>query len=319
VQRGRRLAGKVVDHKGQPVAGATVKLGEMLLAVEGQEDSMSGFEDMSGIRSTISGPDGEFVIVGLPPKATTASAEHPSHGRSLPVPVEEGAKDPPPLTLALRGFGSISGKVVQKGAPQSGVTVTETSKGGGARLAFARTDEAGRFTMAKVAEGPHVLQAMQQSSPTSMKSTSVTVNVTAGQETTVTIDIPVGEITLVVQPKALPGNKVDAAQVFLFSGQVSPATGKQVFELFSQGGAQGMKIWFGEGKPLPDFAEILPGDYSICTIPITGNLMDPTFAQRLQKEGNQLKVYCKQAKVPAEPVKQTIVHEVPSMTPLPAS
>src|SRR5262249_34209027 len=163
------------------------KLGETLFAVEGQDDSMSGFEDMSGIRSAVSDQDGAFAIIGVPPKATSVAAEHPDRGRSLPVPVEEGVKDPPPLTLALRGFGSISGKVVMKGAPQSGVTVTESSKGAGARLAFARTDEAGRFTLTKVAEGPHVLQAMQQSSMTSMRTTSVTVNVTAGQEATVTI------------------------------------------------------------------------------------------------------------------------------------
>lgn len=319
VFRGRRLTGAVVDADGRPVAGATIKLGEMLFAMEGQEDAMSGFEDMSGVRSAVSGEDGAFVIIGVPPKATTVAAEHPQRGRSLPVPVPEGAQDPPPLQLALRGFGSISGKVVQKGEPQHGVTVMETSKSGGARLAMAQTDEAGRFTMAKVAEGEHVLQAMRQAGFSAMRSTSVTVNVTAGKETAVTIDIPVGQITLVVQPKALPGNTVDAAQVFLFSGTVAPTTGKQVFEQFAQGGAQGMKIWFGEGKPLPEFTELLAGDYSICTIPISGNLMDPTFAQRLQKAGNQLKVYCQAAKLPATPLKQTIVHEVPSMAPLPAN
>jgi hypothetical protein len=274
---------------------------------------------MSGIRSTVTDRDGSFVIIGLPPKATTAAAEHPDHGRSLPVPVAEGTQDPPPLTLALRGFGTISGKVVRKGAPQGGVGIMETSKGGGARVSMAQTDEVGRFTLTKVSEGEHVLQAMQQAGFGSMRSTSVTVQVTAGKDTAVTIDIPVGELALTVQPKALPGNTVDAAQVFLFTGTVSPTTGKQVFEQFSQGGAQGMKIWFGEGKPLPEFTELLPGDYSICTIPITGNIMDPTFAGRLQKEGGLLKVYCKPAKLVAQPLKQTIVHEVPSMTPLPAN
>lgn len=318
VFRGRRLVGKVVDNKGQPVAGAKVKLGDMLFAMEGQDDAMSGFDDMAGIRSTVSDADGSFAIIGLPPRGTTAAAEHPSHGRSLPIQIAEGTQDPPPLTLTLRGFGSISGKVVMKGAPQSGVTVTETSKGAGARLAFAQTDEAGKFTMAKVAEGAHVLLAMRQAGIGSMKTTSVTVNVVAGQETAVTIDIPVGQLTLVVQPKALPGNTVDAAQVFLFGGQVSPATGKQVFEQFAQGSAQGMKIWFGAGKPLPEFTELLPGDYSICTIPITGgDIMDPKFGQRLQKAADHLKVYCKQLKLAATPTSQTIVHEVPSMAPLP--
>ena len=68
-----------------------------------------------------------------------------------------------------------------------------------------------------------------------------------------------------------------------------------------------MKFWFGEGKPLPEFDELVPGDYSVCTIPITGDLSDTTFQQRMQEHLNALKVYCKAAKVLASPAKQ-IVH-----------
>ena len=246
-------------------------------------------------------------------------AQHPSYGSSLPVNVEEGTADPAPVVLALRGFGSISGKVVRQGVPQAGVTITEASKGGGAALAFAQTDEAGKFTLAKVAEGPHVLQAMQGRGFGSMKSTSVTVTVVAGQEAAVTIDIPVGQISLTVQPKALPGQAIDAAQVFMFAGLVAPTNGKQLRDSFLQGGAIGMKIWFGEGKPLPEFTELVPGEYSVCTVPLSGNIMDPTYGKRLQEQAGLLKVYCRQMKLPASPLKQTMVHEVPAMTPLPAN
>lgn len=318
VHRGRRLAGKVVDAKGAPVAGAKVKVGELLFSLE-DEDATSGLEDLSGIRSAITGPDGAFAIAGLPAKATTAAAEHAAHGRSTPAPIAGGAQDPPPVVLALRGFGSISGQVVQQGAPQANVTITQSSQGGGAQLAFARTDERGTFSLAKVPEGAHVLQAMMQAGPGSHRSTSVTVNVIAGEEAKVTIDIPVGQVTLTVQPKALPGHAIDSAQVFLLTGQVAPANGKQLSELFMQGGAVGSKIWFGEGKPAPAFAELVPGEYSICTVPINGDLNDPTFAQRLMRDGALLKVYCKHLRLPASPLAQAIVHEVPAMTPLPAN
>ena len=43
-----------------------------------------------------------------------------------------------------------------------------------------------------------------------------------------------------------------------------------------------MKFWFGEGKPPAEFDELVAGDYSVCTIPITGDLSDSTFQQRLQ-------------------------------------
>jgi len=315
VTRGRRFTGKVVDGSGKPVAGAKVKLAEMLINVEGNEDQMESFEQTSGVRSAMSDSDGEFTIIGVPTKATNAMAEH-AKGQSLAVAVPAGTEDPPPVTLALRGFGSISGKVIQKGAPQSGVTISESSKGGGAQASFGQTDEAGNFTLTKVPEGPHILQAMQ-TKIMSMKATTVSVNVTAGKETKVTIDIPVGQITLGVTIKPLPNHKVDSAQVFLFTGMVAPANAKQLTDNFFQGGAQGMKFWLGEGKPIPEFEELVPGDYSVCTIPITGNIADADFQQRLQTNMQALKVYCRQVKILAAPTKQAFVHEVPAMDPLP--
>ena len=80
-----------------------------------------------------------------------------------------------------------------------------------------------------------------------------------------------------------------------------------------------MKFWLGEGKPLPEFDELVAAGYSVCTIPITGDLNDSTFAQRLQEHTDVLKVYCKKIALAASPQKQTIVHEVPAMEPLPTN
>ncbi|HEU0034486.1 MAG TPA: carboxypeptidase regulatory-like domain-containing protein [Kofleriaceae bacterium] len=317
VYRGRRLVGKVVDSSGTPVAGAKVKLAEMLFSVQGAEDRAESFEEMAGVRSAVSDQDGEFTMIGVPKKATNAMADHGAKGRSLAVPIPEGNDDPPPVTLTLRGFGSITGKVTQKGQPMSGITITESSKGGGAQAQFAQTDDNGAFTLTKVTEGTHVLQAMQ-TKMMAMKSTTVTVDVKAGRETKVAIDIPVGQITLTVAVKPLAGNQVDAAQVFLFAGTVAPANAKQLTDSFFQGGAQGMKFWFGAGKPDPEFDELVPGEYSVCTIPITGNMTDPAFQQRLQENMQALKVYCKPVKIAASPLKQSVTSDVPAMTPLPA-
>ncbi|MEO8705200.1 MAG: carboxypeptidase regulatory-like domain-containing protein [Kofleriaceae bacterium] len=316
VFRGRRLSGTVVDSGGKPIAGAKVKLAEMLFSAQGNEDQAESFEDLAGVKSAISDGDGAFTIIGVPKKATTAMADH-AKGRSVGVPIPEGTEDPPPVTLTLRGFGSIVGKVTMKGQPQDGVTISESTKGGGAQAQFGKTDDAGNFTLAKVTEGTHVLQAMQ-TKMMSMKSTTVTVNVTAGAPTRVTIEIPVGQITLAVNIKALASNKVDAAQVFLFAGAIAPQNAKQLTDNFFQGGAAGMKFWFGEGKPAPEFEEVVPGDYSVCTIPITGNMMDPAFQQKLQANMQLLKVYCKQVKVLAAPLKQAVEHVVPAMDPLPS-
>jgi hypothetical protein len=208
--------------------------------------------------------------------------------------------------------------VVQQGAPQAGVTITLSGKGGGAQLSFGRTDERGAFTLSKVPEGSHVVQAMMQGGVGSLRTASATAVVKAGQETQVTIDVPVGQLTLTVQPRALPSQKIDAAQVFVFAGQVAPTTGKQVFEAVMQGGVRGSDIWWGDGKPPATFKELVPGEYSICTLPLNGDLRDPKFGARLQAQAEHLKVYCKVTTLPAAPLAQAITHEVPAMAPLPS-
>jgi uncharacterized GH25 family protein len=318
VTRGRKLTGKVVDTAGNPVAGAKVKTGDMLYSLQGAEDQMEQLEEMSGIKTDTTDQDGRFTMIGLGKKATNVMAEHATKGRSNAAEIPAGTDDPPPITLALRGFGSITGKVTSQGKPVGGATITDTPKGGGAQVQVVQSEADGTFTLTRASEGPHVLSAMQQSMLSmSFKSTSTNVQVAAGKETKVTIDIPVGSITLAVQVKALPSHKVDSAQVFLFRGVVAMHDAKELTEAFLGGGVQGMKFWFGDGKPLPEFEELVPGSYSVCTIPISGDLNDPTFQQRIQEHSQALDVFCKQVKLTASPAKQTVVHEVPSMKPLP--
>lgn len=316
VIRGRRLTGTVVDGKGAPVANARVKLGDMLFAIEGGDEAMAGFEDMAGIRSATTDQAGAFAIIGVPQKATTAMADHAERGRSLGVEVPGGTDDPPPVRLALRGYGSIAGRVTQRGEGLANVTVSDSAKGGGAQATFAQTDATGQFKLARVAEGVHVLSAMQ-SKMMSMKSASVTVTVVAGREATVAIDIPIGSHSLAVKIAPLGGAKVDAAQVFLFEGSVAPKNAKQLTDGMFQGGAQGMEFWFGGAAPMPVFKELVAGSYSVCSIPITGNLQEPAFQQRLQRNMEALKVYCRAVRITEAPAEQTLSHELPAMEPLP--
>ncbi len=316
VMRGRRLTGKVVDPSGNPVAGAKIRVGEMLFTSNDDDNRNEGLEELYGIRSSATDQSGEFVIIGIPKKATSVLADHADLGRSAATPIAAGTEDPPPLTLALRGFGSITGKVTMKGKPVPKVAVSASAKGGGAAAAFAQTDDEGVYTITKVPEGEQVVQAMK-TGMMEMKTGTATTTVVAGKPSTANIEIPVGEIELTVTIKALPNHKVDAAQVFLFAGMVAMTTGKQLTDAMFQGGAQGMKLWLGKALPMPVFDELVPGEYSMCSIPITGDLSDTTFGQRLEQSIPTLKVYCKSIKVKAAPVKQAVTHDLPSMTPLP--
>jgi hypothetical protein len=148
-------------------------------------------------------------------------------------------------------------------------------------------------------------------------STSVSVEVKAGQAQNVNIDIPVGNVELDVTIKPIENAKIDSAQVFLFRGTVAATTAKQLNDTFGSGGMSGVKFWFGEGKPMPVFDKIVAADYSVCGIPVTGNLMDPTFGQRLQEHVDTLRVYCKTVTVASSPQKQAVTLELPAMQPLP--
>ncbi|MCW5805648.1 MAG: carboxypeptidase regulatory-like domain-containing protein [Deltaproteobacteria bacterium] len=320
VARGRRLSGRVVDASGGAVPGAKVKLAEMLFASADNEDQWESFEENAGVRSSVTDQDGAFTLIGIPSeKQTTVTAAHPSLGRAIAMTVPEGTDDPPPIILQLKGYGSISGVVTMKGEPQAGIGVTQTAKGGALQVAVAQTDDNGAFRMTKVPEGTHVLQAMKQERFTgSFKSSTVTATVTAGAETKVTIDIPVGNLSLAVTVKALPGNKVDWAQTFLLKPGSSPSTGKEIMRMFTSGAAVGMKFWFGGDSAMPEYEELVAGDYALCTIPVTGGKFeDSAFQQKLQENVQSLKVYCKPITVAAAPAKQQVVHEVPAMSPFP--
>lgn len=316
VFRGRQLTGKVVDKTGAAVPGAKVRVAQMLISADGNEGQATAFEQMSGVRTAYTDQRGEFAIIGVPKTATNAQANHPDRGSSPGVAVPGGTEDPPPITLTLRGYGSIAGKATIKGQPASGVGIGYAIKGTSGSTSFAQTADDGTFNLPKVPEGQIVVSATQQSMM-SLRSASTTVNVVAGKQSTVNIDIPLGSIALTVTVKALPGNQVDAAQVFLMSGQPAFSSAKQLTDGILQGGAQGMKFWLGKDSPMPVFDQLVGGDYSVCTIPITGDLADKQFQQRIQQNLEVLKVYCKAFKLKPAPDKQDLVHEVPAMTPLP--
>jgi hypothetical protein len=182
---------------------------------------------------------------------------------------------------------------------------------------IAQTDSDGHFTLSKVTEGVHAIQAIQQKMGSSMRASSATVQVVAGKTANITIDIPIGGVSLTIDVRALPNNQVNAAQVFLFSGNVAASDGKQIMNLYFQGAAKRMKIWSGAPNPPPAFDELVPGAYSVCTIPITGDASDPIFRKRMQANIATLRVYCKPVVVEPSPASQAFVHEVPSMTPFP--
>ncbi len=317
LKRGRKVTGRVTTSDGAPVPGAKVQLGAFIMS---QGTGAAGAEmdpEQWGLRMATTGDDGGFAIVGVGPDGVSIIAEHPTLGRSDALTVAAGQGDPPPIQLRLHGYGVLAGKVTSAGKPVGGASLTASQKSGGAHAVVVQTGPDGTFLIDKIPEGAHHLTVMQMSGM-GAATTGAEASVVAGKRTDIAIDIPVGDIALTVEVKPKAGATVDAAQVFLFGGVIAAKNGKDLRDVFLQGGSEGaggMKFWFG--ADFPKFEKLTAGTYSVCTVPITGSMSDPTFMQRLQSQSEKLDVYCVVHPVKASPTEQRFVHEVPSMKPLP--
>jgi hypothetical protein len=314
VERGRRLTGRVVDAGGTPVGGARVIAGEMLVS-EGGAGGNPAIEDEMGLRTAISQPDGSFAIQGAPAKGGAVMAEHADRGRSPSIGFAAGTEDVTGLTLALRGFGSIAGKVTMKGQPVPGAQVMASARASTGHVVVVNSGSDGSYVIDKIPEGEHRLSVHRRHN-LQMSSTTKDVRVSAGERATVDLEIPVGSITLTVEIRGKDGATIDAAQIFLFVGGVEAKNAKDITERFIAGDAVGMDLWFG-GPSFPAFKELVPGSYSVCVLPIAGDLADPQLQRRLQENLERLDVHCEQDELEAAPLEQRHVAVVPPMTPLP--
>jgi hypothetical protein len=317
VKRGRNVTGRVLSTDGKPVAGASVVLGKQLFG-DGKSlasSAMSGFEEQMGVRRTTSDADGRYALRGIGEKELLIAAEQEAQGRSaaLAVPAGTGSVT---IDLKLAGVGSVSGHVRAGGKPAAAAQVIATASGASKQNILVMTGDDGLYTIERLAAGPYKVAAMMGSGFGGTMSARTTT-VKAGQNVTVDIDITMGEVTLAVTIQPV-GGTVNSAQIFLFDGAVSVTSGKALNEKFlaaSEGGGGQVKFWMG-GDPVK-FEKVAAGKKSVCVIPITGNLADPTFQQRLQEHVEALKVYCKPVTVTATPPAQAFTAAVPPMDPLP--
>ncbi|NLF03401.1 MAG: carboxypeptidase regulatory-like domain-containing protein, partial [Actinomycetales bacterium] len=257
VQRGRTISGQVVDGAGRPVAGAKVRMGRGPFAWPTFDDSLSE------VRSTVSDTRGAFSIVGLQPATSHISieAEHPRHGRSLTVDVPGGVADPPPVTLVLRGVGSVVGMVVQAGQPLAHALIGA----GDPELAGSTTDERGQFLLPAVPEGALVLRVL---SPPDYRAHTHTVQVVAGAQSRVTIDVPAGNVSLAAMVRPDASASFAFAEVMLFQGDRAFSNRRELIARYISGG-QGAGIWSGPSTPPLRFERLAPGDYTLCAVPLT--------------------------------------------------
>jgi hypothetical protein len=303
---GRTLVGTVVDAAGRPVADAKV--------VYASGAMFEGGERLRG-RSTVSSEDGSFSVADVPlesmrgPLPFGIAADHPLHGRSMPVLVPDG--ECPPFTLVLRPVGSIAGRIVRGGRP-----LEHTIVGIGWPELTAPPVEGNTFVASDVPAGKVDILTHPMDSITHAHWT--TVEVVAGTRVDIEIEIPVGTRALVVNLQPQAGAEVAGASVYLFAGTVTIERQRQVAHtLFVR--SRGIERWRASNATPVRFKELTPGDYTLCVLPLDGDPNDGRFLRRVQEEGADLRVYCTPIFIEPEPSEQTIAIELPAPQPVPAS
>lgn len=331
VRPGRKIGGRVVDGNGQGIEGARVLFGKQLFG-DGQRTGAANEDDAAqfGQRLTTTDRNGAFVISGVARGTAVIVAEHADRGRSLAQRIPGGTEDVTGVTLTLKSFGSIAGKVTRKGQPVASAMVSVAPVGSTGQASFVQAGADGSFVIDKVAEGPTGLSAMKNGMM-SMSGGARTVTVIAGQRVDGSIDLPAGNTSLTVEISPKPGARVNAAQVFLFYGAVAITNGQELMDVFTasrgvesslgttemaMSGAAGMLFWLG-GAQQPTFKELIPATYSACVIPVTGSIMDQQLMQRIMRNLDKLEVICQTTTVAAAPAEQRIAVAVPTMRELP--
>ncbi len=329
VRPGRKVAGKVVDGKGAPVEGARVMMGQLLFGDGKQVGGGDDGQPQPGIRQVTTDARGEFVVVGASRSGGSMLAEHTDRGRSVAIVIPAGKDDVRGVVLTIRGYGSVAGNVTRKGGPVAGATISASPTGSSGQAVFVSAGADGAFVFDKLPAGPTRILAMNMGM---MKASSGgrAVDVVEGKQVDGSVDIPAGDLTLTVHCQPADGARVDGAQVFLFHGTVNARTGLDVSNLFlaragveatpgaavDVGIAAGMSFWLGAGDP--KFAEILPGDYSLCAIPFTGAITDPQLMERVMRNLDKLLAVCTPLTLAATPKDPTTTLVLPAMPPLPA-
>lgn len=311
------LEGQVLDSSDDPVAGATVRLSS------------------NPPRTATSAGDGSFSFDKLVPRTYALSARlgdqaggpvlHALRAASDPVIIRlaagasievtvVAAEDGVPIAGQLAGFASVAG-VVTAGAQPVQAQIIATTPAATRQNVVVTSGADGRYQIERLAAGDYKLTAIVGGGLGGAMG-SRRARVEAGQRAQVDIDVPLGDITLLVTvtPK---GGAIDAAQVFLFSGAVAARTGKEVSDAVLAAGAEGgVKHQLGPASAPFRFADMKAGAYSVCVVPINGDLQDPAFAQKLQQNVDKLRVYCEPTQLPESPKQQSYTASVPPMAPL---
>ena len=320
----RRVLGRIVDHAGRPVAGATI------VAVDGelrgdpqhlvQPHDRWGLAT-GGYRVTSDG-DGRFEL-GLTGSGWLVIAEHAGAGRSLAHRIAPAPPAAPlELTLALAPWAELHGEVE---APRD----THVHVAPATPVARHPTDPAYRLEVpiidgrwrARVPAGPHDVRLVRANVRFESALDAVRVTARAGDDVAVPLAKP-GDIEVIVRVRGDRDVPTPHAGVVFLTGHRGERTlsGAEMLRLYSaeRGAARAHEtVPDGAGGSSVSLPDVAPGPYTLCVAAVPGDLHDPTVRARVISNAELLDGPCRHVWVTAAPPRQEVTVEVPAPRRLP--
>jgi RNA polymerase sigma factor (sigma-70 family) len=306
VDPGRSISGRVLDDRGEPVAGARVAAGGLLTG--GGSELYIESESIDA-KATETDDDGRFSIEGFGRGAITVVAGKDRVGRSasVQVPAGEGSAV---LDLVLAPTGGVFGKVSRSGAPVADTVVIANPIGATSSNFFVATGPDGSFAFDALTAGTYVIYPMIGGGGSQPKDMFVRgVDVVAGGRAEIALDATPGTITLTLTVTSAAGAApILAAQAVVLQAVVDATTqaelrdGSWIPDEVRRGGTSMMHLRTIMGGAPVEIAGMVPGRYSACVVA----MRDPSVEDR-----DLLPVYCAPVSVKPSPAAQAVELAVP--------
>jgi len=317
VSRGRRIAGRVIDASGSPVQGALIRAGRTIFGDGSSSKAQFGPPWARNAKETRSGDDGAFVISGLGAGTMSVVAEHEEKGRS-PIVSVGPRDDATNLNLALQRFGALEGSVSKGGQPAADIMIQASMVDSPQVSYVVQSGEDGRFRFDRLAPGAYKASAM--AGGRGMRGFGFfrkDVNVNSDQVSKVELSLDAGDATLAVTLKPSNRDEVGFGRVYAVLGKLSARTARELeLAVASSGSTVALQAFAMRGNPA-ELRGLAPGDYSVCAyvLPTEVSGMGTTMAY-IEREGDDLPVFCKQVAVSAQPEQQLVLEvTVPDYVP----